>query len=72
MAQAACGWPQSDLAVESVQDLLSSLPGEVGGMLERGELLVMVNGSELSSVGGPGLKLMDTDEVVLLPIVHGG
>lgn len=38
----------------------------------RSNSLVLVNGTEISVLNGYNTKLCDGDEVVLVPVVHGG
>jgi len=38
----------------------------------RSNSLVLVNGTEISVLDGYNTKLSDGDEVVLVPVVHGG
>jgi len=40
--------------------------------LLKPHLVVMINGAELSSRGGPAAELRDGDTVVLLPLMGGG
>jgi MoaD family protein len=38
----------------------------------RSNSLVLVNGQEISVLNGYGTKLKDGDEIVFVPVVHGG
>lgn len=38
----------------------------------RTNALILVNGKEISVLGGLDTKLKDGDELVLIPVVHGG
>lgn len=56
----------------TVGSLLEALPSEVQGLARRKELTVIVNGADISVRGGFEAHLEDGDEVVLLPLAHGG
>ena len=38
----------------------------------RSNSLILVNGREISVLSGYGTKLCDGDEIVFVPVVHGG
>lgn len=56
----------------TVRGLLEALPPEVKELAQRKEITVIINGSDISVKGGLEARLRDGDEVVLLPLVHGG
>lgn len=65
----------------SLKDLLSQVSQEMpllektlSGQLNdaRSNALILVNGREISVLDGLETKLNDGDEVVFIPVVHGG
>jgi molybdopterin converting factor small subunit len=70
--QNICGWSENHLDAKSVGELLSLLPSALAEMKRKGEILILVNGSEVGSIGGDSTRLDRNDEIVLLPVVHGG
>jgi MoaD family protein len=66
----------------SVKELIDKIGGNkpelkrdlIGGEGENARLnaLVLVNGREISVLNGLGTSLKDGDEVVFVPVVHGG
>ncbi|MBS7624068.1 MoaD/ThiS family protein [Candidatus Bathyarchaeota archaeon] len=38
----------------------------------RPNTIVLVNGKEISLLGGPEAVIKDGDEIVLIPVIHGG
>jgi molybdopterin synthase sulfur carrier subunit len=52
---------------ELKQSLLSQQPDD-----SRANALILVNGREISVLNGLETKLNDGDEVVFVPVVHGG
>jgi len=57
--------------VEQVPKLRSSLIDPESGEPRR-SMLVLVNGREISVLNGLETRVKDEDEVVFVPIVHGG
>jgi molybdopterin converting factor small subunit len=57
--------------VEQVPKLKSSLIDPESGEPRR-SMLVLVNGREISVLNGLETRVNDKDEVVLVPVVHGG
>jgi len=62
-----------------VQVLAESLPKEARAMLSDPELndlcpnaLVLLNGREISVLKGPETAISDGDEVMFIPVAHGG
>ena len=55
----------------SSPELKRNLVGGEGGNV-RPNSLVLVNGREISVLNGLGTVLQDDDEVVFIPVVHGG
>ena len=59
--------------IRDILDLISSLDKSLdGGNYNLGNTLLMVNGVESSALGGQDTVIYDGDEVVLIPVVHGG
>ncbi|MEM0118423.1 MAG: hypothetical protein QXX17_02085 [Conexivisphaerales archaeon] len=71
VAAKECGWASRIFEAKSLDDLLQSLPSNVLDMKKRGELVILLNGTELSAIEG-NCQLSEQDSVVLLPVVHGG
>jgi molybdopterin converting factor small subunit len=57
--------------VEQLPKLRSSLIDPESGDPRR-SMLVLVNGREISVLNGLETRVNDEDEVVLVPVVHGG
>jgi molybdopterin converting factor small subunit len=57
--------------VEQLPKLKSSLIDPESGEPRR-SMLVLVNGREISVLNGLETRVNDEDEVVLVPVVHGG
>ena len=62
-----------------VQKLVESFPPEFGDALvdpvlgePQPNALILVNGREVSVLGGVGTMVGDGDEVVFVPVTHGG
>ena len=51
--------------------LRRSLVGKEGGVL-RPNALILVNGREISVLDGLNTAVKDGDEIVFIPVVHGG
>lgn len=71
VAARECGWSSNKFEASNIDSLLSLLPKAVIDMKRRGELVIFVNGAELSSTEG-NVEFSDDDTVTLLPVVHGG
>jgi MoaD family protein len=66
----------------SIQDLVTQLSMQMPGLKHtfcdqelndsRSNSLILVNGKEISILKGYETKLSDKDEVVFVPVVHGG
>jgi len=67
-----CGWSSNNFEAHDINSLLNLLPKRVIEMKKRGELVILVNGSELSSFEDSLEFSGNEDTVVLLPVVHGG
>lgn len=52
--------------------LLSSISRDTQGMLNMGNLIVVINGKEASLLGGLDAVIRDGDQVSILTVVHGG
>ena len=63
---------------ELVNELVDKLPLLKRSLVDqqlvdpRPNALILVNGREIGVLGGLGTKLRDGDEVVFVPVVHGG
>lgn len=57
--------------VERLPKLKSALVNPESGE-PRSNMLVLVNGQEIGVLNGVETKVNDGDEVVLVPVVHGG
>jgi len=57
--------------VEKLPKLKSSLVDPESGEPRR-TMLVLVNGKEISVLNGLDTRVKDEDEVVFVPVVHGG
>jgi len=64
---------------DAVQKLVTSLPPEFGVALidpvlgdPRPNALILLNGREISVFNGVETAVMDGDELVLVPVAHGG
>ena len=74
----AFGCKRSDSIGEMVNELVEKVP-EIKSILIDQQLedlmlnaLILVNGREINVLHGLETKLTDGDEVVLIPVVHGG
>ena len=66
----------------SVKELMTQIAGELPKLKQnlfdpqledpRPNALILVNGREISVLDGLKTRLMDGDEVVFVPVVHGG
>jgi len=71
---------KKDATVKSVvQRLIESLPNKSNRLVASSEIndiwlnaLILVNGKEISVLNGLKTKVSNGDEIVLLPISHGG
>lgn len=66
-----CGFALKEIMADDIDSLLSLLPKGVAEMKNRGELVILVNGTEISSLQD-GYRFSNDDIIVLLPVVHGG
>jgi len=63
---------------ELVNELVKELPDIKRSLIDqqledpRPNALILVNGREISVLNGLETKLKDGDEIVLVPVVHGG
>jgi molybdopterin synthase sulfur carrier subunit len=63
---------------ELVNELIKELPALKRSLIDRQledprpNALILVNGREISVLNGLETKLKDGDEIVLVPVVHGG
>jgi molybdopterin synthase sulfur carrier subunit len=63
---------------ELVNELIKELPALKRSLIDpqledpRPNALILVNGKEISVLNGLETKLKDGDEIVLVPVVHGG
>jgi MoaD family protein len=63
---------------ELVNELVKEVPEIERSLIDqqledpRPNALILVNGREIGVLDGLGTKLKDGDEVVLVPVVHGG
>jgi len=69
-------WPVAlttlvEKTVEQMPELRSSLIDPESGE-PRKTMLVLVNGREISVLNGLKTRVKDEDEVVFVPVVHGG
>lgn len=71
IAKDACGWEENRIDAANVDRLLQLLPPRIVEMKERGELVILINGSEMDSIQD-GIELKEEDTVIILPVVHGG
>ncbi|MCX8192015.1 MAG: MoaD/ThiS family protein [Nitrososphaerales archaeon] len=60
--------------VKTVSDLLNSLKmvGDKRVNLQLSNTLIIVNGTEVSALQGLNTNLKDDDDIVLIPVIHGG
>ncbi len=66
----------------SVKNLVDSLSKQIPGLKHtfgdqelndaRSNSLILINGREISVLDGYDTKLVDGDEIVFVPVVHGG
>lgn len=70
-----------NLDVTSLEELLRYLYLNESGSLKsrlfigdavRPDVIIFINGTESTILGGPQAKLKDGDEIMFLPSVHGG
>jgi sulfur-carrier protein len=59
------------IVVERLPKLKSSLIDPMSGE-PRSNMLVLVNGQEIGVLNGTETKINDGDEVVFVPVMHGG
>ena len=63
---------------ELVSEIIEELPEFKRSLIDqqledpRPNVLVLVNGREISVLNGLETKLKDNDEIVIIPVVHGG
>jgi molybdopterin synthase sulfur carrier subunit len=63
---------------ELIKELIKELPELKRSLIDqqledpRPNVLMLVNGREISVLNGLETKLKDEDEIVLVPVVHGG
>jgi molybdopterin synthase sulfur carrier subunit len=63
---------------ELMKELIKELPELKRSLIDqqledpRPNALILVNGREISVLNGLETKLKDEDEIVLVPVVHGG
>jgi molybdopterin converting factor small subunit len=67
-----CGWQEMSVDASDIDSVLTFLPTEIIERLKVGDILLLLNGAESSSLEKRNVKLSENDEVVLLPVVHGG
>lgn len=72
LVKSVCGWEEKNMEADSLESIMKTLPSEVVRLIKNGDVLVLVNGSESGSLKPENLKLGSEDELVLLPVVHGG
>ena len=66
----------------SINQLIKQMNLEISGLKNiftdqelndsRSNALILVNGVEISALGGLETKLKDADEVIFVPVIHGG
>jgi molybdopterin synthase sulfur carrier subunit len=63
-----------ELMNEIVREMPALKPSLIHQQLEdlRSNALILVNGREISVLNGLETKLKDGDEIVFVPVVHGG
>jgi molybdopterin synthase sulfur carrier subunit len=63
-----------ELMSEIVREVPALKPSLIGQQFEdlRSNALILVNGREIGVLAGLETKLKDGDEVVFVPVVHGG
>ena len=63
-----------ELMNEIVREMPALKPSLIHQQLEdlRSNALILVNGKEISVLNGLETNLKDGDEIVLVPVVHGG
>jgi molybdopterin synthase sulfur carrier subunit len=63
-----------ELTNEIVREMFALKPSLIHQQLEdlRSNALILVNGREISVLNGLETNLKDGDEIVFVPVVHGG
>ena len=65
--------PETLSLIDFLKKLGSGLPEEFNSAIRnQSDFLVLVNGTEISVLDGMGTEICAGDEVVLLPVSHGG
>ncbi|MEM3185266.1 MAG: hypothetical protein QXQ39_01115 [Conexivisphaerales archaeon] len=70
IAKSVCGWGEASIEAHDIAQLLSNLPVQLSDMYKKGEVVIIINGTELRSADRQSLN--ESDSVYLLPVVHGG